>query len=125
MKTGRKNIFINGDQKYLERVFLNLIKNAITYGRKNGKVLVEANTNKKEVLIKVVDNGIGIPAQDIPKIFEHFYRTEKARKIRKAGVGLGLALSKWIVEAQGGTIGVKSIEDKGTTFTVSLPISKK
>jgi signal transduction histidine kinase len=118
-----KNLTVLGDDKYLDKVFLNLIRNAITYGGENAKIKVEAKKEKNKVVIKVMDNGIGISKKELPRLFERFFRTEKARQMSSIGTGLGLAIVKQITEVHGGTVAVESEEGKGTTFTVTLPIA--
>ena len=111
-----------GDRKYLEKLFLNLIKNAISYGKKGGWVLVEVINKKNEVLIRVSDNGIGIAKEDIPKIFSRFYRVNKTHAVDGKHTGLGLAISQQVVEVHKGVISVQSDGlGKGSIFSVSLP----
>ena len=101
---------------------MNLIRNAILYGKEKGHVTVDIKKDKDTVTVEVIDDGVGITKEELPRVFERFFRTEKAREMSDIGTGLGLAISKWVVDAHGGTIGVESIEGKGTTFTVVLPI---
>ena len=116
------NITIMGDKKYLERLLINLIKNAIFYGKVGGWVEVQILDKKNEVEIKVKDNGIGIKVEDLPKVFSRFYRVDKSHNSDERHTGLGLAISSRVVEAHGGTISVSSLGiDKGSTFTVILP----
>jgi PAS domain S-box-containing protein len=116
------NIVVNGERMYLEKLFSNILRNAIVYGKEKGSVSIDAKVKKKEVIISIVDDGIGIQNKDIPHIFERFYRTDDARNVNHEGTGLGLAISKWIVDSHNGTISVKSKEKKGTTFTITLPV---
>ncbi len=118
-KLAETNIF--GDAKYLDRLVMNLIKNAITYGTEKGWILVEMSKNDDQIVLKVSDNGVGIGENDLPYIFERFYRADKSHSAEEKRTGLGLAISKWIVEAHGGKIAVDSTLGKGTIFTVSLP----
>ena len=121
IKAGKNAVTdISGDKTYLEKAFLNLIKNAITYGKDNGKILIEISKNKNKLEVKVSDDGIGIASEDLPKIFGRFYRADKAHSSARSG--LGLAIVKWVVSAHGGKITVKSKENRGSTFTVLLPI---
>ena len=115
------SITVFGDKFYLDKLFLNLIKNAITYGKKRGRVSIEAFKDENWVRIKISDNGVGIRAEDLPHIFERFYRVDKSRTNRERS-GLGLAIAKWIAEAHGGSIRVSSIFGKGSAFTVSIPL---
>ena len=113
---------IMGDRRYLEKLLLNLIKNALSYGREGGWVLIEVADNEDAVIISVSDNGIGIAQDDLPKVFSRFYRVDKSHFSDERHTGLGLAISKRVVEAHGGTIVVTSTGlTKGSTFTVTLP----
>jgi len=114
---------INADEKSLEEVFSNLITNAIIYTPEGGKVNVAGKVKGDFVDIKVNDTGYGIAPDEIPLIFERFYRvkTDKTRNI--IGTGLGLPIVKSIVEAHNGTVKVESKEGAGSTFSVRLPIS--
>jgi signal transduction histidine kinase len=118
-----KEIVVAGDKEYLDKLFINLIRNAITYGKEGGKIDVKMEVKGKMVKVKVIDTGIGITKEELPYIFERFYRTKKAREISNIGTGLGLAISKWIVESHGGKIEVQSTEGKGTAFTLTLPLA--
>ena len=101
---------------------MNLVENAIKYTPKNGEVKVFGYQRKNNIFIKVKDSGIGIPKKDISRLFERFYRVDKARSQKIGGTGLGLAIVKHIVIAFGGEIRVKSEEGKGTEFTVRIPL---
>ena len=118
----KPSIYLMGDELYLEKLFANLIKNAITYGKGGGKIAVDFIKKENTVDITVWDNGIGISKDDLPNIFERFYRADKAHSSDTKNIGLGLALVKWIVTNHGGTITVESQRGKDTVFTVSLPI---
>jgi PAS domain S-box-containing protein len=111
----------NGDRSGMEAVFVNLVSNAIKYTPKGGSVDVSLNRDGKGIRLMVADTGIGIPEEDIERIFEKFYRikTEQTRSI--AGSGLGLSIVKGIVDAHGGKIHVESETERGTTFVVALP----
>ncbi len=113
---------ITGDEKYLAKLLLNLVKNALSYGKDGGKILIKVIENEVEVIMSVSDNGIGIAKEDLPKVFSRFYRVDKSHFSDERHTGLGLAISKRVVEAHGGTIKVTSSGlNKGSTFTVSLP----
>ncbi len=116
---------ILGDKTYLDKLFLNLIKNAITYGKEKGTIEIHIAGNSKNVEIKVIDNGIGISKDDLPKIFDRFYRGDKAHNSGGNHSGLGLAIVKWVTDIHKGTIKVKSTLGKGSVFTVELPILKE
>lgn len=115
-----ENINVFGKKDKLFRAILNLIDNAIKYTPKQGKVLISLQILKNTAVIKVNDTGIGISKNDLNHIFERFYRGAKTGQI--AGVGLGLAIAKSIINAHKGKIKIESIVNKGTTITVSLPI---
>jgi two-component system, OmpR family, sensor kinase len=112
-----------GDTERLNRVLINLLTNAIHYNRDGGQVRVSTRTDGGAVVIAVTDTGAGIAPQDLPRVFERFYRADPARKWSQDGhSGLGLAISKAIVEAHGGTIEAKSPPDQGAVFTIRLPV---
>ncbi len=110
---------ITGDSERLAQVVTNLLMNAIQYNREGGQVRVKLESQNSLALLTVSDTGGGISAEDLPRVFERFYRANKARS--SGNTGLGLAISRAIVEAHGGTLEVSSAENVGTTFTVHLP----
>lgn len=114
-----------GDSDRLKQLVLNLVDNAIKYTPKGGKVMMSLSKENGRSHLIVSDTGIGIPATDLPHIFDRFYRVDKARTRAQGGSGLGLSIAKWIVEAHGGTIEVESEVGQGTTFSVHLPILKQ
>ncbi|CAM4258731.1 histidine kinase [Lacicoccus alkaliphilus] len=101
-----------------------MIANAITYTGEGGKIDISIEETPFDVRISVSDTGIGIPAENIPRVFERFYRVDKARSRNSGGTGLGLAIVKHLVESHKGKIELTSVEGEGTTFTVILPISQ-
>jgi two-component system phosphate regulon sensor histidine kinase PhoR len=106
----------------LEQVFINLLDNAIKFNRPNGEVHVECGYNSdSQVIISVSDTGIGIPSAEIGRIFERFYRVDKARSRPAGGTGLGLPIVKEIVDRMGGTVSVESYLGSGSKFTITLP----
>jgi two-component system phosphate regulon sensor histidine kinase PhoR len=109
------------DRSGVESVLMNLLHNAIKYSVTGGMITTQAKKGEGEVIITVIDTGIGIPEDDMPRIFERFYKVDKARN--SEGFGLGLAISKHIVESHGGRIWVESIEGKGSSFHFTLPLS--
>jgi two-component system phosphate regulon sensor histidine kinase PhoR len=111
----------NGDRGGVQAIFVNLISNAIKYTPKGGSVNVSLRKAGKDIRFKVMDNGTGIPPQDIDRIFEKFYRIKSDETKSISGSGLGLSIVKGIVEAHNGVIRVESEVGKGTTFVVSLP----
>ncbi|MEW5720704.1 MAG: HAMP domain-containing sensor histidine kinase, partial [Chloroflexota bacterium] len=113
-----------GDADRLKQLFLNLMDNAIKYTPGGGAVTLSFAREGEWVRVAVADTGVGIPAADLPRIFDRFYRVDKSRAREKGGTGLGLAICKWIVDAHGGRIEVQSQVGKGSTFTVWLPIAR-
>jgi len=111
-----------GNEDRLEQVFTNLLHNAILFSPPGSTVTIGGRGEKEHLLIFVSDQGTGIPPQDLPYIFERFYRVEKSRSREGGGTGLGLAITKQIVEHHGGKIWVKSEVGKGTTFFFTLPV---
>ena len=118
-------IIIMGDESKIEKALLNLVRNAIKYTDNDGKINIWIKKEKDEIKISVKDTGIGIPAKDLPYIFERFYRVDKARSRNEGGTGLGLSIAKSMVEVHGGRISVVSELGKGTTFTIHLPTKNK
>lgn len=115
-----KSVFVIGDSSRLKQIFINLINNAILYTPSGGTVSVKLFEDDHSVYIKVSDTGIGISKEEIPRIFERFYRVDKARSRNTGGTGLGLSIVKHLVEAHHGTVTVESEVGEGTTFTVTL-----
>jgi two-component system sensor histidine kinase VicK len=113
---------INGDKERLHQVVLNIISNAVKYNRPEGSVSVTAESDGKTVTVTVSDTGLGIPAEDLPRIFERFYRVDKARSRKRGGTGLGLAIAKEIVETHGGEIVFDSVYGQGSTVYLRFPV---
>ncbi|SDF16697.1 ATP-binding protein [Sporolituus thermophilus] len=109
---------------WLKQVFVNLLDNSIKYTPDGGKVLLKWWQNSDKAVFMVQDSGIGIPAKDLPFIFDRFYRVDRARSRSAGGTGLGLAIVKHIIETLGGKIDVTSEPGAGTTFTFTLPLAK-
>lgn len=117
-----EDLTILGDKIYLEKMLVNLVKNSIVYGNKNGHTEISVKKSNVGVTISVADDGIGIGKDDLPRIFERFYRAGKSHSIDGRGVGLGLAIVKWVAELHGGEVNVSSqIGAKGSIFSVTLP----
>ncbi|MEQ8221649.1 MAG: heavy metal sensor histidine kinase [Candidatus Eremiobacterota bacterium] len=116
-----RDIKIKGDADKIKQVLFNLLDNGIKYNKENGKISLMVTKKENYAEIKISDTGIGIPSEDIPHIFERFYRVDRARTREIGGSGLGLAIVKWIIEAHKGTITVTSVKSEGTTFTLLLP----
>lgn len=121
-KPGTKNIKIFADEDKIEKLLLNILRNAIKYSGEKGKIKIWSESKENFAIIHIQDNGIGIPKDDQPFIFERFYRVDKARSRAEGGTGLGLSICRWIAEAHGGHIEVASELGKGSTFSVYLPI---
>ena len=116
---------VNGDALKLQQVVYNIIDNAIKYTPRGGEVHCSAVRSGKKAVIRVSDTGVGIPEEDLPHIFDRFYRVDKARSRETGGTGLGLSIVKQFVLLHGGTIDAKSTFGKGTTFTIELPLTSK
>jgi len=114
---------IRADAFRLEQVLSNLIDNAIKYTEPGGSVKVRASAVDGAVEIRVEDTGIGIPPADLPRIFERFYRADKARSRERGGTGLGLSIVKHIVLAHGGTVRAESQQGHGTSIIIRLPLA--
>jgi two-component system phosphate regulon sensor histidine kinase PhoR len=116
------SLVIKGDRSYLEQIVINLLDNAIKYTPGGGRVIVSAiEKDSKDIQFSVEDNGIGIPKEDLSRIFERFYRVDKGRSKEFGGTGLGLSIVKHLVQAHGGRIWVESQPGKGSTFYFTLP----
>lgn len=115
-----KPIWVNADKRRITEVLGNLIGNSIKYGKKNGKTTVSFVDTGDSILVDVSDNGIGIDEEDLPRIFERFYRVDKSRSRDSGGTGLGLSIVKHIIQAHNQTINVRSKPGKGTSFIFSL-----
>lgn len=118
-------VIIEADPYRLKQIFINLISNAINYTPSNGKVDVFVSQNEKYAFVEVKDTGVGIEKSEIPRIFERFYRVDRARSRNSGGTGLGLAIVKHLVEAHKGYITVESERGKGTSFIVKLRKRRK
>lgn len=114
-------IFVYADRHHMERVLINLLTNAIKYTPPNGTVTITLETEKNELCVQVRDSGYGIPAEELPYVFDRFRRVSSHKKLA-AGTGLGLAITKALVEAHGGYVEVTSEKEQGSIFTTHLPI---
>jgi two-component system sensor histidine kinase SenX3 len=112
---------VRGDETQLASMFTNLMDNAVKYTPSGGRVEVTGGFEGSEVVIRVSDTGIGIPEGKLPRIFERFYRVDKARSKETGGTGLGLSIVKHVAENHGGRVTVESTLGEGSTFTVYLP----
>jgi signal transduction histidine kinase len=114
------DLTFQGDQSLLTELMLNLVENAVKYGKVQGQITIDAEKSGNNICIGVRDDGIGISEDALPHIFERFYRVDAARN--RNGTGLGLSIAYWIVNAHRGTIKAESVLGKGTVFTISLPM---
>jgi signal transduction histidine kinase len=112
---------VRGDETQLTSMFTNLVDNAVKYTPPGGRVEVTGGFEGSEIAIRVSDTGIGIPQATLPRIFERFYRVDKARSKETGGTGLGLSIVKHVAENHGGRVTVESTPGEGSTFTVYLP----
>ena len=119
---GRADLYtVNGDEAQLTSMFTNLVDNAVKYTQPGGRVEVTGGFEGSEIVIRVSDTGIGIPEGKLPRIFERFYRVDKARSKETGGTGLGLSIVRHVAENHGGRVTVESTLGEGSTFTVYLP----
>jgi two-component system phosphate regulon sensor histidine kinase PhoR len=109
------------DRDRLAQVLINLLENAVKFTPEGGRIAVSGSAAPGRVVLSVSDTGVGIPPDEVPRIFERFYRVDRSRDRREGGTGLGLAIAKHLVQAMGGTIQVESAQGAGTTFRVTLP----
>ena len=115
---------VDGDRERIEQVLMNIVSNAIKYTPDGGKIQIAAGVNGKNVFVRVSDNGIGIPEKDLPRLFERFYRVDKARSRESGGTGLGLSIAREILKEHKGDIRIESVYGEGTDVTITLPIAK-
>ncbi len=121
LKTATESPMVTGSEAMLRDLFFNVIENAIIFGKQGGQVFVQLNESNENYEISIVDNGIGIPAKDLDKIFNSFYQVQEHTTRTHEGLGLGLTLAKHITELHGGSIELESELGKGTTCFVRLP----
>lgn len=112
---------IRGAKEYIQELIANLLANSVKYTPRNGKIDINVIDKGNSILIEIKDTGIGIPKDDLPKVFDEFYRATNAKEIEKDGTGLGLSIAKQVVERHSGKIWVESEEGKRTTFFITLP----
>ncbi len=113
-------ISVRADKEFISQVFSNLFINAIHYNDENGSIKAEFFEMDTNILVEVTDNGVGIPAEDLSRIFERFYRVDKSRSLNSGGSGLGLSIVKHIMEAHGQTVNVRSTVGVGTTIAFTI-----
>ena len=115
---------VNIDWQRVSEVLHNILKNAVAHTRKGGSIRITASQRGKWVEVSVSDTGEGIPAEDLPHIFERFYRVDKSRARATGGSGLGLTIARRLIEAHGGTLVVQSKLGEGSRFSFTLPIAE-
>ncbi|MDR0445611.1 MAG: cell wall metabolism sensor histidine kinase WalK [Oscillospiraceae bacterium] len=113
---------IMGDRARIEQVLMNIMTNAVKYTPEGGAVRVSCGASGRFAWVKISDTGVGIPPEDLPRVFDRFYRVDKARSRESGGTGLGLSIAKEITELHGGEITLKSVYGSGSTFTITLPV---
>ena len=111
---------VSVDVERMRQVIINLVHNAIKFTNPGGKIVVSTQVQDSLVILDISDNGVGIAKNDLPHVFERFYKVDRARS--GGGTGMGLAIAKHVIEAHGGNIWVQSEEGKGSTFSLSLPL---
>ncbi|MHB8963523.1 MAG: sensor histidine kinase [Saccharofermentanales bacterium] len=116
------SVMMHADRDKLRQVFINLLSNALRYTPEGGSAEIAMEASAHDVRVDITDTGIGIPAEDLPLIFERFYRTDQSRSRHTGGFGIGLTIARSITEAHNGRIEVRSIQGKGSTFSVILPV---
>ena len=119
-----KIVMVMADKNYIHQVITNLLVNAMSYNQDGGKVKISLQTIENRVLVSVEDNGIGIAKEDLPRLFERFYRVDQSRSRSHGGTGLGLAIVKHIIDAHEQTISVNSEPGEGSTFSFTLNLAK-
>jgi signal transduction histidine kinase len=119
----KADLMVDVDGSKIAIALSNLIKNAITFTDKGGLVLVKGELAQGYIQVSVIDNGVGIPARDMPRVFERFFQVESHLTRRHGGMGLGLSVAKVMIEMHGGRIWAESVEGKGSNFTFILPIN--
>ena len=112
---------VYADKDDIERVVLNILSNSIKYTPENGEIKIYVGFVYNDAYIKIFDNWIGIPEKDLSRIFERFYRVDKARTREMGGTGLGLSIAKEILDKNGGSIDIKSVVGQGTEVVITIP----
>jgi signal transduction histidine kinase len=117
----QENIQVTGDKDRLKQIFVNILSNAFKYTQEQGSVNVELAAEKDRVIVTVRDTGVGIPGQDLPHIFERFYRGDLSRNRQSGGAGIGLTIAKALIEAHDGSLEIESEHTVGTIVKIALP----
>lgn len=124
-RTGAEGLAVSGHAGLIRQALANLLDNALKYGGDKGAVTVSTSTDRGFAVLSVTDQGPGIPEKDRMRVFERFYRLDKARSRESGGTGLGLAIVKHIAQAHSGSVRLESVEGKGSTFSILLPLAEK
>jgi len=125
MEVSKDDLFVDADGAKIAIALSNLVKNAITFTDQGGQVLIKAELTPGYVKVSVIDNGVGIPTSDLPRVFERFFQVESHLTRRHGGMGLGLSVAKVMIEMHGGRIWAESVEGKGSNFTFLLPLESE
>jgi two-component system sensor histidine kinase VicK len=123
-KLPKTSIFVEIDEDKVTQVLYNIISNAMKYSPEGGRIVFKVKEKDTEIVVSISDEGVGIPKNNLDKIFDRFYRVDKARTRKLGGTGLGLAIAKEMVTAHGGRIWATSVEGKGTTIYFTLPYDR-
>jgi two-component system phosphate regulon sensor histidine kinase PhoR len=116
---------VMGNTGYLERAIANLVENAVKYTPERGRIDVSVGAQGPHVVVEVTDNGIGIPQEDLPRIFERFYRVDRSRSRDMGGTGLGLSIVKHVAQTHRGLVEVNSTPGMGSSFRLKIPIAQE
>jgi signal transduction histidine kinase len=122
---GTSPVFVSGDRARLRLIYHNLLDNAVKYNKSGGTVRIILSCEGGQAKVAIADSGVGIPEEDLPHIFDRFYRVDKDRNRTSGGSGLGLSLAKSFTVAHGGKITVTSVFGQGSEFNVYLPLAKQ
>jgi two-component system sensor histidine kinase SenX3 len=120
---GSDDAYVECDRRQVVSAIVNLLDNAVKYSEPGKIVTIETRRSGTDVVIAVIDDGIGVPARDLERIFERFYRVDQARSRDTGGTGLGLAIVRHVAQAHGGEVSVESVEGEGSTFRLRLPLA--
>ena len=118
---GDEAVAVQGDRLFLRQALVNLVHNAVKYSPVAGRIVVRVRRSIDAVIVEIEDSGPGVPLEDRARIFDRFYRVDKARWRESGGAGLGLSIAKWVVEAHSGKIGLDSGLKEGCLFRIELP----
>lgn len=117
-----KPLIVTGDELRMEQIFYNLLQNAVKYSPNGGAITIELRAEEQQALVRITDSGIGIRSEDLPFLFDRFYRATNVSAQQISGLGIGLYIVKELVTIHGGTIDVQSVPEQGTTFSIRLPL---